>query len=140
MKMTPHIQLTFDGQCEAAFRFYEQCLNGKITFMLTWGNSPMAADAPAGWQAKIVHATLQIADTVITGTDVPPGGYEQPRGFQIDLPIKDPVEAGRLFETLASNGKIVMPLQATFWALRFGVLIDRFGIPWSVNCEKAFQP
>jgi len=140
MNMSPHIQLAFNGQCEAAFRFYEQCLNGKVTFMLTWGKSPMAADVPAHWQGKIVHATLMIADMPIMGCDVHPDRYEKPQGFEIDLPMKDPVAGARLFETLARDGRIVMPLQETFWAHRYGVLIDRFGIPWSINCEKAFEP
>jgi PhnB protein len=85
MKLDLHVSLAFNGQCETAFRFYEQCLNGRIAFMLTWGNSPMAAEAPPGWDAKIAHATLKIGDTVITGSDVPPDRYEQPRGFELVL-------------------------------------------------------
>jgi PhnB protein len=138
--MTPHIQLAFNGQCETAFRFYEQCLNGAVTFMLTWGKSPMAGDVPAEWHDKIVHATLRIGDTPIMGCDVPPGTYEPPRGFEIDLPVKDLATAQRLFEALAAGGQIRMPLHETFWAHRYGVLIDRFGVPWSINCEKNFGP
>jgi PhnB protein len=140
MNMTPHIQLAFNGQCEAAFRFYEQCLDAKVTFMLTWGQSPMAADVPAHWQGKIVHATLMVANAAIMGCDVHPDRYEKPRGFEIDLPMKDPVASARLFETLAKDGRVVMPLQETFWAHRYGVLVDRFGIPWSINCEKPIEP
>jgi PhnB protein len=136
MKLTPQINLAFKGQCEAAFRFYEQYLSGTITFMLAWGNSPMAADAPPGWDAKICHATLRIGDTAITGSDVPPDRYEQPTGFEISLAMNDPVEAERVFAALAENGTIKMPLQETFWARRFGVLVDQFGIPWSINCER----
>lgn len=140
MTMTPHISLAFNGQCEAAFRFYEQRLNGAIAFMLTWGDSPMAAEAPAGWDVKIVHATLKIGDTEISGSDVPPDRYEQPKGFELVLPIDDPATAERLFHALAEKGTVVMSLQETFWARRFGVLIDQFGIRWSINCEKAFEP
>jgi PhnB protein len=140
MPMTPHIQLAFDGQCEAAFGFYEQCLNGAVTFKLTWGKSPMAAEVPAEWQGKICHATLRIGDTSIMGCDVPPGTYEPPRGFEIDLPLRDPGAAQRLFEALATGGRISKPLQETFWAHRYGVLVDRFGVPWSINCEKDFGP
>ena len=82
MKLTPHISLSFNGQCEAAFRFNEQCLSGTIAFMLTWGNSPMAAEAPPGWDAKIAHATLKVGDTVITGSDAPPERYQQPKGLR----------------------------------------------------------
>jgi hypothetical protein len=70
MKLTPHLSPGFDGQCEAAFRFYERCLGGATAYTLTWGDSPMAAEAPPGWNAKIAHATLKIGDTVITGSDL----------------------------------------------------------------------
>lgn len=135
MKLQPRISLSFNGQCEAAFRFYEQRLDGTIAFMLTWGNSPMAADAPPGWDAKIAHATLKIGDTDVAGSDVPSDRYEQPRGFQVVLGMDDPVAAEHVFHALAENGTIAMPLQQTFWAKRFGVVIDQFGIPWSINCE-----
>jgi PhnB protein len=140
MKLTPHISLTFGGQCEAAFRCYAENLNGRITFMLTWGSSPMAADTPPGWEAKIAHATLTIGETVITGGDVPPDRYRQPQGFEIVLAMDDALEAERIFQALADNGTVVMPLQETFWAKRFGVVVDRFGIPWSINCEDAAAP
>jgi PhnB protein len=112
-------------------------LNGTIAFMLTWGDSPMAGEAPAGWDAKIAHATLEIGDTVISGSDPPPDRYHQPKGFEIVLQMDDPAAAERVFQALAENGQIAMPLQETFWAIRFGVLVDQFGIPWSINCEKA---
>jgi PhnB protein len=135
MKLNPYISLCFGGQCEAAFRFYEQCLNGTIAFMLTWGDSPLAAEAPPGWAAKICHATLKIGDTVITGSDVPPDRYEQPRGFSLVLDMNDSLAAERVFQALAQDGKIEVPLQETFWASRFGHLVDRFGIHWAINCE-----
>jgi PhnB protein len=138
MKMNPHVSLSFDGRCEAAFRFYEECLDGTVTFMLTWGKSPMIAGV-AGWDDKIAHATLSVGDTVITGSDVPPDRYVAPGGFQLVLPMNDPVAAERVFEALAEEGHITVPLQETFWAIRFGSLVDRFGIAWSVNCEKAVK-
>jgi PhnB protein len=140
MKLNPQLSLSFNGQCEAAFRRYEQCLNGTIAFMLTWGNSPGAADVPAGWDAKIYHATLKVGDAVIMGSDVPPDRYDAPRGFELVLQMDDPVAAERVFRELAEGGTIKAPLQETFWASRFGVLLDRFGIPWSVNCERAIEP
>ena len=141
MKLNPQISLAFNGQCEAAFSFYEQCLHGTITFMLTWGDSPMAAaDAPAGWDAKIAHATLRLGDTAIVGSDVPAALYKPPQGFEVVLQMEDAGEADRVFQALAEGGTIAMPLQETFWALRFGVVVDRFGIPWSINCERANEP
>jgi PhnB protein len=140
MKLQPHLSLSFNGQCEAAFRFYERCLDGTITFMLTWGNSPATSDAPPGWDAKIYHATLKIGDGVITGADVPPKQYEQPKGFSIVLEMDDPIAAERIFHALATNGRIEMPLQETFWASRFGFVIDQFGIAWTINCENPAEP
>jgi PhnB protein len=71
------------------------------------------------------------------GSDAPPDRYEKPSGFSLSLGVKDPLEAERLFNELAQSGTIQMPLQQTFWAVRFGMLVDRFGIPWMVNCEAA---
>jgi PhnB protein len=138
-KLTPNVSLAFDGRCEAAFRLYEQCLNGTIAFMLTWGNSPVAAEAPPGWAAKIYHATLKVGETVIMGGDVPPARFTQPQGFSIVLQMDDPVAAGRVFEALSQHGTVETPLQETFWASRFAVLTDQFGIPWTINCERATE-
>ena len=136
MELNPCINLSFDGQCEAAFRFYERCLNGRITFILTWGDSPMATDAPAEWSRKIVHATLLVGNTTLQGSDPAPGSYESPRGFSITLE-PDERDAERLFTTLAEGGAVRMPLQETFWAPRFGVLTDRFGITWAINAARS---
>src|SRR5260221_8702334 len=129
MAPNPSIGLSFSGQCEAAFKFYERCLGGKITFMLTWGASPMAKDASEGWGKKIFHASFQLGDLVLSGGDVLPQKYEAPRGFSILLGMDDPADAERVFHGLAENGTVRTPLQETFWALRFADVIDQFGIP-----------
>lgn len=135
MKLSPKIFLAFDGRCEAAFRFYERCLDGKILFMLTWGDSPAAATVPVEWGAKIAHATIQVGDAEISGGDVPPESYEAPRGFEIQLNMSDEAAAVRIFQALVANGTVKMPLQKTFWARQFGILVDQFGIAWSINCS-----
>jgi PhnB protein len=135
MRLNPH--LVFNGQCEAAFRFYEQCLGGKIITMLTWGSSPMAGEVPPESSGKILHATLNIGDSILNGADALSGQYERPKGFYVLIDTNDPVEAERVFQTLAEDGTVQMPIQKTFWAARFGVLIDRFGIPWEINCGQA---
>ena len=134
MQLNPY--LTFNGECEAAFKFYERCLGGKIEFMLTHGNSPMAEQAPAAWRDKIMHARLVVGDKILMGSDAPPERYEGPKGFSVSLGIDTPAEAERIFGALAENGTVRMPLHETFWALRFGTLVDRFGIPGMVNCER----
>ncbi len=131
----PSISLSFDGQCEAAFRFYERCFGGKIRLLLAWRDSPMAKDAPPEWGEKILHASLSVGDIVLSGADTL--AYERPRGFNVLLGLSDPVEAERLFHALAEDGTVTVPLQETFWAARYGWVTDRFGIPWAINCGKA---
>ncbi len=132
MTLDPTINLSFDGHCEAAFKFYERCLNGKISFLLKWADSPMAKNAPTEWGGKIVHATLAVGSTRLQGSDVAPGSYESPRGFVITLNVSED-DAERLFAELAEGGIVQLPLQKTFWAHRFGMVKDRFGIPWAIN-------
>jgi PhnB protein len=135
MRLNPY--LLFNGQCEAAFKFYEQVLGGKIVAMIPHAGTPAEGHVPAEWHHKILHATLMVGDQVLMGSDAPPDHFEQPQGFSVALHIKDPAEAERLFHALAENGTVRMPLAQTFWAVRFGMLVDRFGIPWMVNCEQA---
>jgi len=135
MQLNPY--LMFNGQCEVAFKFYEQCLDGKIEMMMRHGDSPMAQQVPAEWHNKIVHARMLIGDKVLMGADAPPEHYEAPKGFSLSLSVDTPAEAERVFRALEQNGTVRMPLQKTFWAHAFGMLVDRFGIPWMVNCEQA---
>jgi len=134
MKLNPY--LSFNGQCEAAFRFYEKCLGGKIAFMMTFGDSPMADQVPPEWAKKIMHTTLTVGDQVLHGSDAFPGSYQKPQGISVTIGIASVADAERIFQALAENGEIGMPIQETFWALRFGVVTDQFGTPWMINCEK----
>lgn len=133
--MNPY--LTFNGNCEAAFRFYEQCLGGKIIEMLTHRDAPSSEQVPAEWHDKIMHVCLDLGDRLLMGSDSPPDYFEPPQGFYVQLSIDEPTEAERIFHTLAENGKVKMAFEQTFWAYRFGMLVDQFGTPWMVNCEKA---
>ena len=135
MKLNPH--LTFNGQCEAAFKFYERCLGGKIVTMFSYGDSPMAEQTPPEWREKILHATLTVGDNILMGTDIRPEHYERAKGFYVILGIDHPVDAERIYNALAENGTVHMPLQKTFSSVRFGVLVDQFGTPWEINCEQA---
>jgi PhnB protein len=135
MKLNPY--LSFNDECEAAFKFYEQCLGGKIDSMMTFGESPMAEQTPPEKLDKIMHASLIVGDTVLMGSDAPPQFFEKPQGFSVSLQFDNTVEAERIFNILAEDGTVQMPIQETFWAARFGMLIDRFGIPWMINCELA---
>jgi PhnB protein len=134
MRLIPHI--SFDGQCEAAFQVYAECLGGEISFMLRYGESPARA-GHEDFADKIVHATLKVGEQTLTGVDVQPEVYEKPRGFSVQLNIDDAEEARRVFDALAEGGVVQMALQKTFWAEHFAVLTDRFGVPWEINCNKA---
>jgi len=97
----------------------------------------MAEQVPPRWREKILHATLAVGDNLLMGGDPVPEQYEQPKGFTVLLGIDDPVDAERIFHALAENGTVQMPLQKTFWSVRFGALVDQFGILWAINCEQA---
>lgn len=132
MQVNPY--LSFDGQCEAAFKFYEQCLNGKINAVMRYGESPMADQMPAAWQSKVIHACLTVGDMELMGSDAMPEYFEKPQGFSVNLQLEDTTEAERLFDALAAGGTVQMQLQETFWAKRFGMVRDQFGTPWMINC------
>jgi PhnB protein len=129
--------LFFDGECEAAFKFYEKCLGGKLEVMMTHEGTPAADHVPAEWLSKIIHARLVVGDLVLMGSDAPPDSYRKPQGFSVNLGFNDQAEAERVFHALVEDGTVMMPFGETFWAVRFGMLVDRFGIPWMINCEKA---
>jgi PhnB protein len=97
----------------------------------------MAEQVPPEWRNKVMHVRLALSDKVLMGSDAPPDRYEQPKGFSVSVGVDKPTEAERIFNALAQNGTVQMPLQKTFWAERFGMLVDQFGIPWMVNCEPA---
>lgn len=128
--------LNFNGECAAAFRFYERCLGGKLETTMTHGDAPVADTTPQQWLgSRILHARLIVGDTILMGSDSPPDHYEAPRGFSVSLSTESPAEADRVFHALAENGTIRMAIQQTFWAPRFGMLVDQFHIPWTINCE-----
>jgi len=138
-KMNACIALGFAGTCEEAFACYAQALGGTIEFMMRWADSAMADQAPPEWGQKIFHATLNVAGTRIVGGDPVPAKYEQLKGFSVILNIDDVGRAESVFKALAENGTVQTPLQETFWSQRFGALVDRFGVPWTINCEQAVK-
>ena len=133
LQVTPY--LSFKGDCEAAFQFYARCLGGEVGTLFRYGGSPMANQAPEEWQDKIMHGSLTIGELVLMGADIAPAGYEAPKGFSLSIQIKSVAEAERIFDELQRDGKVVMALEKTFWAERFGMVVDRFEVPWLINCE-----
>src|SRR6185436_7293471 len=108
MKVNP--LLNYNGQCEAAFKFYEQCFGAKIGAMFRYAGTPMLDQVPAGWDDKVMHANVTIGDLLLQAGDVAPDQYEQPKGFSLSIQLSSTSEAERMFEMLAKEGTVVMPL------------------------------
>jgi PhnB protein len=129
--------LLFKGQCEEAFRFYAETLGGKIEVMTRHAGTPGGEHVPAGMQEKILHARMSLGSQVLMASDTPAETYTAPQEFMVALLIDDPGDAERAFTALSEGGSVTMPIGETCWSVRFGMCVDRFGIPWMVNCEKA---
>lgn len=134
MQAGPHLH--FKGNCREAFDFYAKTFGGKIVFAMTFGESPAAADVPDEFRNRIIHARLDLGDRQLFGCDAPPERYQKPQGFNVLANTPDAAEAERCFKALSDNGSVTMPIGQTFWAYRFGMCTDRFGIPWMINCEQ----
>ena len=132
MNLNPY--LSFKGDCETAFTFYEKTFGGKIDALIKYAGSPMSDQVPPEWADKVMHSHLTIGSQVLMGADSPPDSYQQPQGISVTINLGDVSKAERIFGALAEGGKVTMPLQQTFWATRFGMVTDRFGIPWLINC------
>jgi PhnB protein len=116
------VHLTFAGTCEEAFRFYERALGGTSLHVLRYRDSPAAADVPAAFRDKLVHATLTLGLYQLAGADVVPERYERPQGFSVLFGAASRADAERIFAGFADGGDVKMPLQATFWSPAFGVV------------------
>jgi PhnB protein len=129
--------LNFNGNCAEAFKFYEQTLGGKIEFIQTHGDSPMKDQFPADWSEKIMHVRLRVGDRILMGSDAPPSHFSAAHGFAVSIGVAARADGERIFNALSEGAKISMPFQKTYWSDGFGMLRDRFGIPWMVNCDQA---
>jgi PhnB protein len=129
--------LTFNGNAAEALAFYAKALDGKVTFSMTFGESPMGGDTPAAYKDKIMHATLEARGHQLMASDAPPEWpFEGYKGFSLSVQGNNVDEGKKLFDALAAGGKVTMPYGPQFWAVGFGMLTDKFGVPWMVNCEK----
>jgi len=131
--MKLYTQLNFGGNCQEAFRFYEKHLGGKITMMMNQSEAP---GAPAGAGKAIIHARMNIGDTVLIGNDVPSSVFKKMRGVYMYLSVDSAKEAERVHKLLAEGGEIFMPMEETFYATRFSMLRDRFGVSWTIINER----
>ena len=135
MQVNPYLH--FNGNCETAFKLYAELLGGKIEAMLPHEGTPAEAHIQAEWGKKILHACMRIGNTLVMGSDMPPNYYQQPQGFSVTLETTTPEEAERVFQDLAKGGEARMPIQQTFFAVRYGALVDQFGVPWTIYCPAS---
>jgi PhnB protein len=131
MLLSPYLH--FNGDCRAAFAFYAEVLRGRVESTLTYGESPMRDQTSADWRDKVMHSQLRLGDGVLMGSDSPPPYHAPMQGFSVTLVYEDPAEAERVFNALVEGGTARMAMQETFWAQRFGMVVDRFGVPWIIN-------
>jgi PhnB protein len=134
--MKLYTQLNFGGNCEEAFRFYEKHLGGKITMMMKQSDAP---GAPSGAGKAIIHARMDIGDTVLIANDVPANAFQKMRSAYMYLSVDSAKDAERIHKLLAEGGEIFMPLEETFYAIRFSMLRDRFGVSWTIINERPRQ-
>ncbi len=128
--------LNYGGNCEQAFRFYEQHLGGKITMMMSHGQAPNATDVAPDWKNAILHARIDIGETELMGADVPPERFQPMRSVYLSLIVGSIDEAERIYALLSDGGQIFMPMEETFFAFRFAMLRDKFGTSWMILHER----
>ncbi|MDB6163290.1 MAG: hypothetical protein JWL98_722 [Xanthomonadaceae bacterium] len=134
MQLVPY--LNFDGNCAEAFDFYCKALGGRITARMTFGESPMCDQMPPDSRDRIMHAQLEADGALLMGADAPPPHAPPSAGTTLNIMVDKPADAERIFAALAEGGEVKIAMAETFWAQRWGMLVDRFGNPWMVNCMK----
>jgi PhnB protein len=131
--MKLYTQLNFGGNCEEAFRFYEKHLGGEITMIMKQNQAP---GAPSGAGDAVIHARMNLGETVLIANDVPPATFQKMRSVYLYLAVDSVDEAERVYKLLGADGEIFMHMAETFYATRFAMLRDRFGVSWSIIHER----
>lgn len=127
--------LYFNGDCLEAFETYAKICGGSIQMMLDNENAPADAWFAPETRKRVFHASIKLGDTIVFGSDAMPGQYQAPAGFAASLAVGSVSEAERIFDALSDRGMVRMPMAPTFFAERFGMVVDRFGTPWMVIYE-----
>lgn len=137
MHLNPY--LFFDGDCAQAFRFYARVLGWRLEALMTYGESPDCRNVAPEHRDRIIHACLVGDQGVLMASDCPPDDYRPPAGMALSVTLEDAQAAGRVFDALAEGGRVTMPMAETFFADRFGVLTDRYGIDWMIGVLREEQ-
>lgn len=134
--MKLYAYLNYGGNCEEAFRFYEQHLGGKITTLVRHGEGPNPAGLSPEWQNAVLHARMTLGGTELMGADTPPERFQPMRSAYLTLTLTSSGEAERIYALLSEGGQIFMQMEETFFAYRFAMLRDRFGTSWMLLHER----
>ncbi|HEX9074045.1 MAG TPA: VOC family protein [Pseudolabrys sp.] len=127
--------LFFDGRCEEAIAFYKKALGAEVDMLMRWKDSPDKSMCSLGNENKVMHASLKIGETRVMVSDGRNTGNPEFKGFALSVNAKDEADADRLFNSLSTDGKVMMPLGKTFFSPRFGMATDKFGVNWMVIVE-----
>ncbi|HEX5481582.1 MAG TPA: VOC family protein [Terriglobia bacterium] len=128
--------LNYGGNCQQAFRFYEQHLDGRITMMKTHGEMPESPQVDPEWKNAVLHARIIVGEAEIMGSDVPPERFQPMRSVYLSLTVNSIEEAERIYALLSEGGEVFMPMEETFFAFRFAMLRDKFGTSWMIIHER----
>ena len=134
MQINPY--LAFNGDCAEAMEFYKNLFGGEIIALQKYGDAPGTEEIPGKNDDHIMHMQLKIGDRVIMASDAPSELYEKPSGIKIQTSFDSLAEAERVFNALAEDGTVLMKFEPTFWAAGFGMLVDKWGTPWMMNCDE----
>ena len=135
--MKLYTYLNYGGNCRQAFEFYEEHLGGKIKFVTTHGEQPGNTAVLPGWKDAVLHARMELGETILLGADIPPDRFKPMRSAYLTLIVDSIAEAERIYGLLSEGGEIFMPMEETFFARRFAMLRDRFGTSWMLLDERA---
>ena len=124
--------LNYGGNCEQAFRFYEEHLGGKVTMLMRHGEQPSASNVAPEWKNAVLHARMTLGGTELFGADIPPDRFQPMRSAYLSLSVDSVEEAERVYALLTDGGQIFMQMEETFFASRFAMLRDRFGTSWMI--------
>lgn len=131
-----NVHVAFPGTCREAMQFYADVLGGQIECLLTYAETPAAEHTPPSLHDRIIHASLNLRGRRLMGADMAPEQYTPPQGAQVQLEYRETEQASQIFARLAEGGEVVMPFAPTFWSAGFGMVTDRFGVPWMINVSE----
>ena len=135
--MKLYTYVNYGGNCRQAFEFYAEHLGGKITLLTTHGEIPDPSQVPPEWRNAVLHARIELGDTVVMGADIPPDRFQPMRSVYLTLMLDSVEETERVYALLTEGGQIFMKMEQTFFARRFAMLRDRFGTSWMLLHEAA---